>query len=167
MIEILKACDDDIFFLAEVCRDSIELYENIVPGSFEKQAARFERDGLFNTYEISIIYCEDHQVGFVGSTSINKNITYLVALYLLKGYQRRGIGKKVLNMLTKTLYQSGKGEVVLLAHKNATWAIDFYRENRFDIVADEEDKIKAYANSCMNRFYLPNTLLMSKHLPNP
>ena len=41
------------------------------------------------------------------------------------------------------------------------------KENRFEIVADEEDKIKTYADSGMIRFYLPNTLLMSKYLSNP
>lgn len=60
-----------------------------------------------------------------------------------------------------------KDEVVLLAHKDATWAIDFYRKNSFDIISGKEDIIEEYAESVINTIYLPNTLLMSKYLLNP
>jgi ribosomal protein S18 acetylase RimI-like enzyme len=167
MIDILKASEKDNVFLAQVCRDAIQLYENINPGSFEKQAVRFEREGLPDSYEVSIIYYKNHPIGFIGSKALTKNITYIVALYLLKEYQRRGLGTVILNIFINSLYQSGKDEVVLLAHKDATWAIDFYRKNSFDIISGEEDIIRAYADSALNKLYLPNTLLMSKYLLNP
>ena len=167
MIEIVKACEKDNIFLAQVCRDAILFYENIIPGSFEKQAFRFEREGLPNSYEISIVYYENHSIGFIGSISLTPNTTYMVALYLLNEYQRRGLGTEILDIFTNSLYQNGKNEVVLLAHKDASWAKDFYRKNGFGVVTDEEHRIKEYADSSMNKFYLPNTLLMSKCLLSP
>lgn len=164
MIEILKACDNDRFFLAQVCRDAIELYDKIIPGSFVRQAARFENDGLSNSYEIFIIYFNNQPVGFIGSIALTVNIIYLVALYILKEYQRQGIGTEVMDIFISSLIEGGKAEVALLAHKDATWAIDFYVKNGFNIVTDEEDNVKAYADSCMDRFYLPNTVLMTKIL---
>jgi ribosomal protein S18 acetylase RimI-like enzyme len=164
MIQILKAYEKDNIFLAKVCRDAVQLYEKITPGSFQKQAVRFEREGLPSSYEVSIVYYENHPIGFIGSTTLTPNITYVVALYLLNEYQRKGLGTKILNIFLSSLYQNGKKEVALLVHKNASWAIDFYRKNGFEVITDEERRIKQYADSSMNKFYLPNTLLMSKCL---
>jgi|Deesub1362A_J573_1020465.scaffolds.fasta_scaffold01767_6 ribosomal protein S18 acetylase RimI-like enzyme len=164
MIEIISAVPDDSFFMARVMRSVIPLYEPIMPGAFERQALRFERDGLPRNYNVSIIRLEGQPIGFVGFTSLTPEIAYLIALYLLPEHQRKGYGTKVLNMVVDSLSQKGIKEVILLVHQKAYWAINFYVKNGFRIITTNEDEIRTYANSTMERYVISSTILMGKRI---
>jgi ribosomal protein S18 acetylase RimI-like enzyme len=164
MIEIISAVPDDRSFMAQVMRSVIPLYEPIMPGAFERQALRFERDGLPRTYNVSIIRLDGQPIGFVGLASLTPEITYLAGLYLLPEYQRKGYGTKVINIVVDSLSQKGVKEVILLVHQKAYWAINFYVKNGFRIITSNEDEIRTYANSTMERYVISSTILMGKRI---
>jgi len=88
----------------------------------------------------------------------------LIALYLLPEHQRKGYGTKVLNMVVDSLSQKGIKEVILLVHQKAYWAINFYVKNGFRIITTNEDEIRTYANSTMERYVISSTILMGKRI---
>lgn len=160
MLEMVKAKDEDRFFLARVCRSVANMYDPIMPGAFAKQAVRFEEKGLLEGYETWLIYFENRQVGFIGVKSLNRKILYLVALYLLSEEQRKGLGKKALEQLEQVYRSQGYQEIVLLAHQDANWAIAFYQKNGFEIIGTDEEEIFGYQDSILKGIYLPSTVLM-------
>ncbi|ABR48410.1 GCN5-related N-acetyltransferase [Alkaliphilus metalliredigens QYMF] len=164
MIKITAAENSDRFFLSEVCIDTVQTYDSILPGAFEKQAKKFSEEGLPKTYDIGIVKLEDLKLGFVGFVRLDNETLYLTAVYLLEVYQRQGYGKKIINTIEKEAYKEGIKRVVLLVHSKATWAIDFYEKNGFYVIEIEENKIKEYADSRMAKYFLPSTILMGKML---
>ena len=159
MIEINKANSEDIGIIAKVCRRTSSLYDPIIPGSFEKQATRYEEQGLPSQYEISIIRSDGMGIGFLGEKQLNDKVFYLVAIYLLEEYQGKGYGREVFDQLLQQLEKTDSERIILLVHKEAKWAKGFYDKLGFDIIAETfEDAIKA--EPCIEKLYIKNTLLM-------
>lgn len=164
MIKIKLANNQDINFIITVCRSVELIYNKIMPGSFERQALKFEKEGLPTNYEISIVYYEECPIGFIGLKTLNEETVYLVALYLMIDFQRQGYGKKIINDLIRLQKVRGIRKVVLLVHKEAIWAINFYSKNDFIILADNEEDIKNYKNGILEKYALSNTLLLKKEI---
>lgn len=162
MIELLEPKSVDQYFLARVCRDASLLYEQLMPGIFEKQAVRFESSGLPKEYDILIIYFNNVPVGFLGDTSISCDTIYLAAFYLLDKYQNKGIGVQVLNLYINQLRKKGILKILLVAHREASWAINFYNKNEFIKIDKEEDVIKEH--SILHNYLTHNTVLMCRYL---
>ncbi len=135
-----------------------------MPGTFERQALKFEKEGLPSNYEISILYYDEYPIGFLGLKILNKKTIYLVALYLIIDFQRRGYGNKIINDLIRLHKLRGIREVILLVHKEANWAVNFYIKNNFIVIADNKEDIKNYKNGILEKYALPNTLLMKKEI---
>lgn len=163
-IEINKAEHSDRLFLARVCRDADILYGGIMPGAFEAQARKFEEKGLSDDYQTGMIKANGRKIGFLGFTAINDCTVYLVAIYLLTLYQRKGYGRAALDNLLDSFTETGYDEVVLLVHKDAGWAIDFYGKNGFEKITGDLESIKSYAGHGMEKYALPSTVLMRKRL---
>jgi len=166
MIKICEAKDKDIPFLSEVCKDASKLYDSILPGAFEKQAKKFLKQGLPETYNIGIVNKGNEKLGFIGTVELNSNTIYLTAIYLLECYQKQGYGKIIINYIEKDVYRKGINKLVLLVHLKAHWAIDFYIKNGFRIIETEENNIKKYLDYRMSKYFLPSTILMEKVLLN-
>lgn len=164
MIMINKATTDDLSFLATVCRSVASLYDPIMPGAFEKQAKKYETQGLPAYYNIFVVETDNKPFGFIGLKDIDEEVTYMVALYFLMDQQRQGLGRKTINQLVDTLSKRGIKEIVLLVHKDAYWAVNFYKNNGFETVTEDLEEIKKYADSRMEAFALPSTILMKKML---
>lgn len=163
-IKLIKAAADDRGFLARVCKDAKVMYSEIIPESFEKQAKKFETQGIPENYDIYLIQQNNKKIGFVGIKRINKNIIYLVGLYLLLEYQRKGYGSKVINKLVSNKKKEDFEEIILLVHEDAYWAIDFYKKVNFEIETDNIKKIKEYAEGAMEDFTIPSTILMKRNV---
>ncbi|MBI2851811.1 MAG: GNAT family N-acetyltransferase [Chloroflexi bacterium] len=79
-------------------------------------------------------------VGVVGYQPV-KNVTLVRHAYVLPGYQKGGIGTKLLNHvkgLTKT------SRLLVGTWADATWAIEFYRKNGFEPMPDKDELLRAY-----------------------
>lgn len=164
MLRITEAKNNHRVFLSEVCKDAAQLYDEILPGAFEKQAEKFIKEGLPKNYDIGIVNLDNTEIGFVGLVEIDSETLYLTALYLLSKYQRQGYGRLILDVIEKDARQAGMKAIILLVHSKATWAVNFYAKNRYDVIETEESKIKKYGNNRMTNYVLPSTILLEKKI---
>ncbi|MBE5965395.1 MAG: GNAT family N-acetyltransferase [Lachnospiraceae bacterium] len=158
-IQITNAVQRDIAFIAKVCREMKELYDPIMEGASERQAKRYEEGGLPGNYNMRIISFESSYIGFEASKKLNEDVIYLVGFYLLKEYQRKGLGKETLNILKNEAKSEKIKRIILLVHSKANWAIDFYVKNGFRIVGRSQGEVVAFQHE-MNEYYINNTCLM-------
>ena len=161
-IKLVKAADNNADFLAKVCRNAKEIYSEIMSEAFERQAEKFETKGVPEKYNICLIQKFNKKIGFIGIKKLNKAIIYLVGLYLLSDYQRRGYGSEVIEKIINNFREKDYEEIILLVHKNAYWAIDFYKKVDFKLVTDNFEMIKEYADGAMEEFAITSTILMKK-----
>ena len=108
-----------------------------------------------------MIEFEGEIVGFIGTIQISHDVIYLLALYLMREHQSKGIGNSVLNHKISSYEADNQKEVVLLAHQEATWACNFYEKNGFKLISNEEDVIKAYSNRILEKHYIKKSVLYS------
>ena len=98
-INIYKASEQHIEALVKICLSNVDLYEPIMPGAFQKYAGSISQNGIPKTYDVMMIEYKCEVVGFVGTIELKDGIVYLMALYLQREYQGKGIGKIVMNKL--------------------------------------------------------------------
>lgn len=164
MINLRVANNSDLEFIAHVCRSNSVLYDPIMPGAFNKQAEKYLSGGLPKSYDMFICEEVDKKIGFLGTKSLTKSTTYLVALYIDFDIQRFGYGKKIMESLLADLKSNNVDKLILLVHKDAMWAKSFYERVGFAYISDEEDVIKNYDNGILKDLYLRNTELYSYKL---
>ncbi|MDH8676833.1 GNAT family N-acetyltransferase [Fusibacter bizertensis] len=160
-IKIYKASEQHIEALVKICLSNVDLYEPIMPGAFQKYAGSISQNGIPKTYDVMMIEYKCEVVGFVGTIELKDGIVYLMALYLQREYQGKGIGKIVMNKLKDYFQKKGNNEIVLLAHKDAKWAISFYEIQGFNFISRLEMVIKGYANTQLEKHYITSTVLYS------
>lgn len=163
-ISFKKARAEDRPFLAHVCREADRLYARIMPGNYKRLADNFEKNDLPEEYSIYIMKNCNQNIGFLGFASLNKKVMYLVGLFMLFDYQRQGYGSLALKQYLKILQADGYEKVILLAHKKARWAVDFYSKNNFTIYSGNYEEIKNYAGGAMRAFAMPATYMMKRNL---
>jgi len=163
-----NATEQDSELLAVICESNIDLYEPLIPGAFAKQANKFRSKGISTGYDIQIIEHNSRGVGFVGTLRLTKNKTYLVALYLLHSTQRNGLGHKVMKQIMRQIKlkntEAANSEILLLVHKEAIWAINFYTKLGFQVIGNNAADITTYNSGLLKDLYIPNTYLMTLKL---
>ncbi len=80
-------------------------------------------------------------VGIMGFQPMDKETILIRHAYVLLGYQRKGIGRRLLNYL-KGL--SSAKRLLVGTWKDAWWAIRFYQENGFQIFPNSEKWLRRY-----------------------
>ena len=163
-IKLYKASDQHSEDLVKICLSNVELYEPIMPGAFQKYARGILQNGLPTTYDVIMIEYKSVVVGFIGTIQLKDGVIYLMALYLLREYQGKGIGKSVMDKLNAKFKNMSNNEIVLLAHKDANWAISFYEKQGFNFISGLEIDIRSYANTQLEKYYLKNSVLYSLKL---
>jgi GNAT superfamily N-acetyltransferase len=166
-VELVPAGESDASFVASVARDAILLYDPLMPGSFERFAARVERDGLPTAFRTFLVHADRRPVGFAGlDATLPDGIVYLAALYLRTESRRRGIGSAALQAIARDASAAAR-ELVLLVHRDATWARAFYVHHGFHLVTADPSAIRDYAAGALARHALPASvpsLLLSRAL---
>ncbi len=160
-IKIYSATDQNVVDLARIMRSNIEIYDAIMPGAFQRYAMHLEACGIPSTYKVEMIECDGDVVGFMGTIEIDDDRVYLLALYLMKEHQKKGLGRVIVDKMIRSYQLDNRKEIVLLAHKDATWACRFYEKNGFKLVSRDEKEIKRYSNGIMEKHYIRNSVLYS------
>ena len=80
----------------------------------------------------------------------------MVAIYLHKNFYRLGYGGETINLLCKELKNYDIKEIVLQAHKDAIWAINFYKKFGFEEINNPTKDL--------NFKLIDNTLIMRKKI---
>lgn len=157
-VDLAPATAADAPFVAAIARDAIPLYDRLLPGAFERFAAKVEREGLPPAYRVSLVRLDGRPVGFAGlDDALPGGVVYLAALYLGEAERRRGIGGAALEAIAATATAAGARELVLLVHRDATWASAFYEARQFHFVTDDPTAIRGYAAGALARHALPET----------
>jgi len=162
MINLRSAKDKDLSILSDTCISVAPLYEAFMPNAFRNQAEKFMERGLSSCYDTFIIENDNDAIGFIGTKTLSDQTVYLVACYIHSDFQNKGFGSMVIENLKNSLKELHTKEIVLLVHKKAVWAQQFYLKNDFMIVSDDRDQILSYDNGIMGNDYLENTVLMSR-----
>jgi len=89
-----------------------------MPELFEKQAKEFEEKGLPEDYKIYVSKIGEKSIGFVGITDLTEKTAYLVGLYLLKDYLRKGYGTETIDELINILKDKDYNKICLLGIKS-------------------------------------------------
>ena len=158
-VMIRSANPEDSGFFAKIMRSNIPLYDPIMPGAFEKYAAFIEVQGIPKTYFSEIIEFNNLPVGIIGTIKLTEKICYLLAFYLFRDVQGKGIGKTALRTLTHRLKKDGFTHMILLAHKEADWARQFYEKNGFVCISEESAEIEAYKEGILKNQMIKNCAL--------
>lgn len=161
-MEFIEAQEQDRFFLAEVCRDVAILYNPIFPLAFDKQAERFIEQGLPKDYRIFLIQKEDQRVGFMGYVQLSEDVVYLTSLYIKSQYRGKGYGTQAIQAFIQEWKEQGIQEILLLAHKDAHWAINFYKGQGFKIIEDSLIAIQRYKNGLLEKHAVKIAVLMAR-----
>ena len=120
-----------------IVNDAAQAYRDVIPGDRWKEPympveeLREEIDAGVKFYG----WLEDNRlVGVMGIQPV-KDTTLIRHSYVLKGYQGRGIGRKLLEHLISI---AETPEILVGTWKSAFWAIRFYEKNGFKLVSDME-----------------------------
>lgn len=162
-VKLIKAVEEDRYFIAEVCRETIPLYNEISLGFFEEQAEIFEKQ-LPEGYDIYIINHGEEKVGFLVTKKVDKDIVYIVMLYLLPKYYRKGIGSTTLKLIEESVRKDEINNIVLLADNKAHWAKSFYLKNNYNIIGESSEEVKNFKGGILAPYYIEGTILMHKEL---
>lgn len=155
---LIKAC-----FAAALPR-----YQALMPGSFEANLANMDiltEKGLgFNATGLEgwILSAAGNEVGFAGIGLLNPSQAYMAALYLLPDQQRRGYGQAALDQLEPHYAGLGCCEMLLLVHRDAGWARDFYLRAGYRLIAAQPEAIIAHAGERLAHLLEPDLLLLGK-----
>jgi N-acetylglutamate synthase-like GNAT family acetyltransferase len=147
-VQLVPANEGHRDFLARVSRDAALRYAGLLPGAFEEQAARFLTRPLPDWYRLHIVEANGVHVGFVGLAEFENARLCIVAFYLLNAFQRRGLGHAT---WSRILADWRPFEAFLVAHRDAHWALAFYRQLGFAEL-DKETAEKAYVTGRLARY---------------
>lgn len=138
LILLRKADKDDAAVLLEMYDSGNELFnaDDRTPGNREM----FEE--ILSVDDVIIASMDNMEVGFI-SYNIKKDYTMIDSLYVLKNYQRQGVGKKLLDHCLNMGSDRQTKLYALKVLKIAHWAIAFYLNNGFKIF-ESNSKVNQY-----------------------
>jgi GNAT superfamily N-acetyltransferase len=124
-MKVRKAVPGDEIGIAKVQVDSWKTtYENIIPGSYLKQMTYESREQQWKDIisDQAVFVAENPEGEIVGFSNGGRERTgnypgydgELYAIYILKAYQRKGLGKLLLKPLFQDLVQKGIFSVIVL-----------------------------------------------------
>lgn len=145
--------------MSNIIQSNSTLYDSIMPGAFIRYSKKLLTAGMHKDYVVEVISLNENDVGFIGVKLLDKDIIYLVAIYLDQKYIGKKIGSKVIDLLTQKYYSSGITEILLMVHTKAKWAKSFYKHKGFINIATGEEDILAYKDGVVMYLYLLNTEL--------
>jgi len=143
MIRSLLPSDFD--YILAVINDAAQAYKRVIPADRWKEPY-MSAEELKEEIEAGVRFFGwvegGHLLGVAGIQSL-KDTTLIRHAYVLLEYQRKGIGKRLLEYLVGL---AETPEVLVGTWADATWAIRFYQKNGFKLVSpSEKDRLlRAY-----------------------
>jgi GNAT superfamily N-acetyltransferase len=97
--------------------------------------------------------------GFVG-ISAREGAGRLIGPYLYRDYLGQGYGKALLDKALETVQELGLNPAYALAHREAEWALNFYRRWGFEVVSDDPEFIARWCDGLLANEQIPNDHLL-------
>jgi len=140
---IRACCQDDQTTIFVIINESAKAYRSVIPSDryhepyMPLNVLRKEMDTItFFAYE------ENRMLGVVGYQPV-KDVTLVRHLYVLSEYQRRGIGKK---LLEHVIHMAKTRRILVGTWRAAAWAIKFYEKNGFELLSNKNELLRHYWN---------------------
>ena len=132
-MEIRKALKKDIQEIAEIFHIEAAkkpyLQKRTLLESIKAIDSHFKKANIY----VSII--ENKIIGFIiVRLRYNRKDAYIDEFWLKSKYQRKGIGKSIMNFIENEYKKEGVGSVTLIAGKKPGAAFDFYKKLKFKVV---------------------------------
>jgi ribosomal protein S18 acetylase RimI-like enzyme len=169
-IELRPGTQADTAFICRVFRAALPLYQNLMPGILEANIANLETmDTLGLSFaatglEPHIFEHRGQAFGFSGVGILNPQQAYLATFYLLPEHQRKGWGGQALRILCQLYAAQGFSEMLLQAHQQAPWALNFYIGQGFSEQARGPEAI-AKRLPTLRHLIEKETVLLTRPLP--
>jgi GNAT superfamily N-acetyltransferase len=142
MIKKLSSKDTNIIY--EVINKAAGAYRGVIPEDCYHEPYMSKQE-LHREIASMTFYgwCQGGKtVGVIGFQPV-KNVTLVRHAYVLPGYQRKGIGTKLLNhvkQITKTKH------LLVGTWVDAMWAIQFYQRHGFGLMPEKDELLRKYWN---------------------
>jgi GNAT superfamily N-acetyltransferase len=135
MIRGLLPSDFDA--ILEVINDAAQAYKGVIPGDRWKEPY-MSAEELRKEIEAGVRFFgwmkRQRLLGVTGIQAL-RDTTLIRHAYVLSGYQRKGLGTRLLKYL---IGLAGTDEVLVGTWADATWAIRFYEKHGFKLVSSSE-----------------------------
>ena len=134
---IRKIPREDFDFVLKIINDTAQAYKGVIPNDRWKEpymSAEELREQIDSGVEFFGLEQEGEIVGVMGIQDV-EDVTLIRHAYVLREYQRRGIGSKLLEYL---MGLAKNAEVLVGTWEAASWAIQFYEKHGFALTSPEE-----------------------------
>jgi GNAT superfamily N-acetyltransferase len=140
MIKKLSLKDADIIY--EIINKAARAYRGIIPGDCYHEPYMPERE--LSREMVGMAFYGWIQgsktIGVIGFQPV-EDVTLVRHAYVLPGYQRKGIGTKLLNHVKKMT----KTKLLLVGTwADAVWAIQFYQKHGFGLMPEKDKLLRKY-----------------------
>jgi GNAT superfamily N-acetyltransferase len=134
---ICSLLPSDFDAILKVTNDAAQAYKGVIPDDRWKEPY-MSAEELRGEIEAGVRFFGwlegEHLLGITGIQSL-KDTTLIRHAYVLPGYQRQGIGTKLLEYL---IGLAETPEILVGTWADATWAIRFYEKDGFKLVSPRE-----------------------------
>ena len=134
---ISKLTNSDSQAILTLVNDAAIAYKGKIPSDRWKEPYMTEqeiKEEIRSYVQIDGLIENSVLIAVMGIQPVN-DVTLIRHAYVLKSYQRKGYGEKLLKYL---LDLAGSSKVYVGTWEAATWAIKFYQRNGFKLVSTEE-----------------------------
>lgn len=158
----------DLPLIQQVFREVLPLYSELMPGTFEGNIETLdqliETGQPFSVTGLSaeLIELAGQVQGFLAWAVLDSGPVYLASLHFLNAARRQGLGGRAMALWEQHLKERGFGSVYLLAHRQATWAVNFYLKQGYAILAEEPSAILALTGEQIEHLLTPGLCLIGK-----
>jgi GNAT superfamily N-acetyltransferase len=125
-----------------IINEAARAYEGVIPADCYHQPY-MPADELDREAERLTFFgwdADGELVGVMGFELI-KDVSLIRHAYVLPGWQRRGIGRKLLEHLESLV---GTSRLLVGTWADAYWAVDFYRKHGFSLMPDKDALLETY-----------------------
>jgi GNAT superfamily N-acetyltransferase len=139
---IRKCGPEDIEEMYAIINEAAKAYEGVIPPD-RYHEPYMPMDELRGEMQHMIFFdWEENQrlVGVMGFQPL-EDVTLIRHAYVLPGYQRQGLGSRLLEHLKKLATTS---RLLVGTWSDASWAIEFYEKHGFRLAADKDELLRAY-----------------------
>jgi len=138
---IRKLSYSDFESILKVINNAAQAYKGLIPSDLWKEPYTSNEELKYEINEGVEFYGWFENNTLVGVMGIQfvKDVTLIRHAYVIKEYQRKGIGSKLLKYLISL---AKTPEVLVGTWKNTIWAIHFHEKHGFKLVSyEEKDKL--------------------------
>ena len=140
---MIRSCTDaDFDTMFRIINEAARAYDGVIPTDRYHQPYMPEDELRREMRRIAFYGWEEggHLVGVMGLEPV-KDVSLIRHAYVLPGFQKRGVGGKLLEYAVRVFTGS---RLLVGTWADALWAVDFYKRYGFSLCSDKDELLKTY-----------------------